>query len=248
VQDTTYVTVTNVLPVITLPATLAIELNSLGNNLSGTISDLTTGVTNYWLIQNGSMNRTGSWVHNVPIVWNVDGLGIGTYNFTIIVNDGYGLNVSGTTILNVSNWPLVITMPVTVAINGDMGGNVLSSTITDHSTGATRTYIIYRNGIPVQSGFWVHNLPLFWDVDGLAEGIYNFTIVATDGLGLTGHGTTIATVSATQPCGVCEPGPGVAALTLAVITLGLAATHLAWHVYRKYVPERKKKERSINKR
>ncbi len=243
VQDTTYVTVTNVQPVISMPATAAVEFTTLGNNLSSTITDLSTGVTEYWLFQNGSLNQTNSWVHNVPIVWDVDGLGIGIHIFTIIVNDGYGLNVSGTTMLNVSNWAPVITMPAAVAIDGDTGGNVLSSTIADHSTGATRTYVVYRNGIPVQSGFWVHNLPVFWDVDGLAAGSYNFTIVATDGLGSTGRGTTIATVSAAQPCGACDPGTGVAALTLAIITLGLVATHLAWHVYRKYVPGRKTKER-----
>jgi hypothetical protein len=125
---------------------------------------------------------------------------------------------------------------------------MLSSTIADRSTWATRTYLVYRNGIPVESGFWVHSLPVFWNVDGLAAGSYNFTIVVTDGLGLTGRGTTIATVSATQPCGACDQGPGVAALTLAIITLGLVATHLAWHVYRKYVPGRKASERPLFKR
>jgi hypothetical protein len=248
VQDTTYVTITNVLPVITMPATAAIEHNSSGNVLSSTITDLSTGVTKYWILQNGSTKQSDSWVHNVPVVWDVDGLGIGIYNITIVVNDGYGLNVSGTTMLNVSNWPPVITMPATVAINGAIGGNVLSSTIADRSTGVTRAYVVYRNGRPMQSGFWVHNLPVFWNVDGLAAGSYNFTIVVTDGLGLTGRGTTIATVSATQPCGTCDPGPGVAALTLAIITLGLVATHLAWHVYRKYVPGRKTNERPLNKR
>ncbi len=241
VQDTTYVTVANALPVINMPTTAAMEFTTLGNNLSSTITDLSTRSTKFWLLQNGSLNQTGSWEHNVPIEWEVDGLAEGSYNFTIVVNDGYGSNVSGTTILTVSNWAPVITMPATVAVNGDIGGNVLSGTIADRSIGAIQTYVVYRNGIPVQSGFWVHNLPILWNVDGLAAESYNFTIVATDGLGLTGRGTTIATVSAAQT--YYTPGLGEAALTLAIISLGLIGTHLGWHVYRKYVPGRKSKDR-----
>ncbi len=241
VQDTTYVTVTNVQPVISMSSMAAVEFTTLGNNLSSTITDLSTEVTKYWLFQNGSLKQTDTWVHNVPIVWGVDGLAEGSYNFTIVVNDGYGLNVSGTTILTVSNWAPVITMPAAVAVNGNIGGNVLSGTITDQSIGEIQTYVVYRNGIPVQAGFWVHNLPVFWNIDGLAAGSYNFTVVATDGLGLTGRGMTIATVSAAQTC--CTSGLGEAALTLAIISLGLVGTHLGWHVYRKYVPGRKSKDR-----
>jgi hypothetical protein len=244
VSGTTILTVFNLAPVITMPATAAIELTTLGNNLSSTITDLSTGATNYWLFQNGSLNQTDSWVHNVPIEWEVDGLAEGIYNFTIVVNDGYGLNVSGTSILTVFNLAPVITIPATAAIDGNTGGNVLSCTIADQSIGATTIYVVYRNGIPVQSGFWVPNIPVVWDADGLAAGSYNFTIVATDGLGLTGRGTTIATVSVTQPGGGCDPALGVATLTLAIITLGVVAAHFGWHLYRKYIPERKSKGRT----
>nr|MDO8112701.1 hypothetical protein [Candidatus Sigynarchaeota archaeon] len=175
VQDTTYVTVTNVPPVITMPATVAIEITTLGNVLSSTITDLSTGATNYTIYRNGTAIHSDSWVHNVPIVWNVDGLAEGSYNFTIVVTDGLGLSGRGTTILNVYNLPPVITMPATMAIEITTLGNVLSSTITDLSTGTTN-YTIYRNGTVIHSDSWVHNVPIVWNVDGLAEGTYNFTI------------------------------------------------------------------------
>ncbi|MBN2151081.1 MAG: hypothetical protein JW839_06540, partial [Candidatus Lokiarchaeota archaeon] len=193
VQDTTYVTISNVDPVLSMPATAAVELNTSGNELSCTVNDLSTGSTNYTLYRNGSFLLSDTWAHGVPITWDVDGLGIGTYNYTIFVDDGLGSIESGSTILNVSNWPPMVTMPASVAIDGNTGGNVLSCTIVDHSTGAAMTYVVYRNGIPVQSGFWMSSMIVVWDADGLGAGSYNFTVVASDGLGSSGSGTTIAT-------------------------------------------------------
>jgi len=61
---------------------------------------------------------------------------------------------------------------------------------------------------------------------------------------MTGSGTTLATVALSTPEG-CPTDPAIGAmLVLAIVTLGLVAAHFSWHLYRKYIPERKAKGRT----
>jgi len=60
----------------------------------------------YIVICNGNVVKSSSWASGVPIVQDIDGLNLGTYNFTITVRDGLGN--SATDEVNVSVTPMVL--------------------------------------------------------------------------------------------------------------------------------------------
>jgi len=74
-------------------------------------------------------------------------------------------------------------------------GNNITWAVTDKTTGTT-SYTVYRNGsVYGTPGSWVSGTPIVVNVDALAAGDYNFTIVVNDGLGLSAQDEVIITAA-----------------------------------------------------
>ena len=195
VQDSAVVTVlSNAQPSITHPADITYAAGQVGNVISWTITDMTTGTRSYAILRNGSPVGSGTWTTGIAISLHIDGLSPGTYNFTITATDGLGGSVQDTVLVTVLNVAPSITHPADLSYTTGQVGNVISWIITDATTG-TRSYTIYRNSTSITSGTWTSGLAVSRNVDGLPFGIYNFTIVATDGLNGSVHDSVIVTVA-----------------------------------------------------
>ncbi len=68
---------------------LTYEIGQTGHNITWVITDTTVSTPGYTIYQNGTVNATGTWTSGTPIIMDLDPLGVGVYNFTIIANDGF---------------------------------------------------------------------------------------------------------------------------------------------------------------
>jgi len=94
--------------------------------------------------------------------------------------------------------PVSITHPADITYIAGSTGNKISWTITATST-STTGYSLLRNGSWISSGSWVPGTPISIAIDGLATGIYNYTIDAWDGIGSSVQDTIIVTVLGMTP-------------------------------------------------
>src|SRR5271157_956919 len=77
-------------------------------------------------------------------------------------------------------------------------GNVLTWQVLDNLTSTVRNYTIYQDEIAVSNGTWTNLTDITLNIDGLALGTYNFTLIALDYINSTlqfsARGTIIVTV------------------------------------------------------
>ncbi|MCE7743437.1 MAG: hypothetical protein GOP50_13380 [Candidatus Heimdallarchaeota archaeon] len=93
------VTIDLVYPTMNEPEDIIYTIGDTNNYISWTAIDL--NALDYILYLNDELNKTGSWESGIPIIIDVDGLDIGTYNFTIVVEDKAGNEKVDTVIVNV---------------------------------------------------------------------------------------------------------------------------------------------------
>ncbi|HME52686.1 MAG TPA: PQQ-binding-like beta-propeller repeat protein [Candidatus Lokiarchaeia archaeon] len=217
-------------PSITHPNDITYIGGCTGNNISWTITGKTTSNGSYTLHSNATPDVSGPWTSGTPVTNSIDGLMIGSYNYTIVATDANGGSVQDTVIVTViPNVVPVITHPADITYVAGSTGNSISWTIIDATT-STRTYRIYRNYSSVTNGTWTSGTPVTCTVDGLSPGTYNYTIVAGDGLGGWVVDWVIITVHApeqgpSQPTGL-DPGTIaliiiIAACAAVVVTVGI---------------------------
>ena len=104
-SDTIWVTVsTAVVPEISSPADIAYEEGTTGHLINWTVGDRHTGT--YEIYNNSIKVDYGSWA-NGTLIWDVDGLSTGTYNFTMVVRDASSNCVADTV------WVTVMAAPTT---------------------------------------------------------------------------------------------------------------------------------------
>ncbi len=205
---------TNGVPAITHPSDMIYPAGATGNSITWTVTDASTGITNYTIYRNGTSIATGSWIDGMPKTLNVDGLSVGVYNYTILAADGYGDSVKDTVFVTVSNVALTITHPSDITYSAGITGTIISWTVTDGSTGAT-SYTIYRNSMSIATGSWTSGTPMTLNVEGLSSGIYTYTIIATDGYGDSVQDTVIVTI-------VTPASPPLDLLTIVVVSVAIA--------------------------
>jgi len=117
-------------PTITHPADISYNLGAIGNQISWTITDASTGTTSYTIFRNSTSITSGSWTSGVPITESVEGLGVGSYNYTIIATDGLGGSVQDTVIVKIvsnstpTDWLLMIFITSGVAVIVVFGMNL----------------------------------------------------------------------------------------------------------------------------
>jgi parallel beta-helix repeat protein len=119
--DSVIITVVDTIsPQLNLPKDIEYKFNTTENNIMWSVSDFNPHI--YELYINGSLDETGSW-EEPSIVIDIDGLSIGQYNYTLLVNDTSGNVAIDTVIVSVTE---IVTMTTT-------------TTITDTTTTTTTT-------------------------------------------------------------------------------------------------------------
>jgi hypothetical protein len=187
-------------PSITHESGATCTAGSTGNSISWTIMASIMGTHNpsYLVYRDGTPVTNGSWTNSTPVTLNVDGLSKGNYTYIIEAFDGLGQSVNGTVTVVVTDVPPTITHPSDVSYSHGATGNSISWTVSDTRI-STSNYTIYRNGTIIDTGSWTNGTPIIVNVDGLSDGTYNYTIVATDGYGGSVLDTVIVTVVSPSP-------------------------------------------------
>ena len=179
-------------PVVTSAGSFTYTNGTTGHNITWLPSD--ANPDHYIIYRNGSTLVYDYWASNTPIVYSVDGLNIGVYNFTIHVFDINGLMTSNSLLVTVtasSTFPPTINSPADINYAfGTIGTNIswLATDIDPNS------YSIFLNGSLTASGSWTTGNIISINIDGLAVGVYNYTIVVTDSVNLTATDTVFVTV------------------------------------------------------
>ncbi|MBN2150806.1 MAG: hypothetical protein JW839_05160 [Candidatus Lokiarchaeota archaeon] len=88
---------------ITHPADVSYTYQSTGNSISWTVGDASTGTANYSIYREGTSCFNGTWTSGVPIVFNIDGLAVGSYRYRIVARDGLGGTDEDVVLVTVQN-------------------------------------------------------------------------------------------------------------------------------------------------
>jgi hypothetical protein len=89
-------------------------------------------------------------------------------------------------------FPPVLTHPADVKMYSGTSGQV-TWLVTDLTAGNT-SWSVSRNGVGIANGTWTSGQAISANLDGLATGMYNFTIVVSNGYGGTASDTVTVTV------------------------------------------------------
>jgi hypothetical protein len=178
--STTYVSAP---PVVSHPSDQLFEVNNPGKVIDWVITDALVFNPTYSIYQNGTLNCTKSWVSGNNTNFSLSGLPVGSYNFTIIVNDGQGFITQDTVIVTV-----VANLAPTITHLGDQNialgatGKSLSWTMVDFNM-PSPWYTLYRNNIEIANGTWGSSVPVSHSLDGLPAGSYSYVLAVVDGAG-----------------------------------------------------------------
>ncbi|MHA1111625.1 MAG: hypothetical protein ACTSRE_11025 [Promethearchaeota archaeon] len=77
------------------------RIGKTGYSLSWILADPTTLIRTYSLVKDGIELINDTWIPYEEITYNVDGLEIGTYNYTLIASDGFGEEIQDTVFVTV---------------------------------------------------------------------------------------------------------------------------------------------------
>lgn len=174
------------------PTLTSMTEDTVNNKLTWIIRDLHPAT--YSIYRNGTIQGTTQLWSEAPfsVVVSLDGLLKGDYNFTIFINDTSSNWAESTVIVQVRDKiPPQITTPADITYYLGQTNIFIKWTATDRSP---KSYRIYRNGTSVDTGAWISNETIEWNIDSLAAGIYNYTIVFIDEDGNSNSDTVMVTV------------------------------------------------------
>ena len=121
----------------------------------------------------------------------LDGVTDGTFNYTIVASNAYGSDTSNTVTVIVQNYPHSFALSPVPSPNHS--GNI---TLSWTSSVYDASYTVYQNSSVIATG--LTNLSL--SLSGLADGNYNFTIVAVNAYGnATSNTVTVIVQNTTFP-------------------------------------------------
>jgi len=159
------------------PADDTIELGSTSDDITWTATDLDDDVYSIW--KNESIQVTdGSWTTSVPIVYELDGFGLGVWNITIKVEDVSGnfvIDIVWITVEDTTNPGTDSPVDDTIELGGT--SDDITWTCTDEDA---HEYEVWYNGTNWDDGSWTTSVPLVVELDGLTLGIWNMTIRFND--------------------------------------------------------------------
>jgi hypothetical protein len=206
--------------------------STTGHLITWNITNPQTGASpTYVVYLNGISAASGAWHSGIPFQVPVDGLDLGTWNYSIVADNNGGAHFIFTdwVLVTVFNHPPVITSTGTsLTFQNGTTGHAINWTITDDSIN-TATYAILRNGTQVNSSSWTSGTVISLNVDNLAPGVYNFTIVVQDGYSINGTSTATIIVTVSAPAGSSQGAGfdlhavGIVVGIIAVAALGIIA-------------------------
>ncbi|TXT57828.1 MAG: exported protein of unknown function [Candidatus Thorarchaeota archaeon] len=163
-------------PEITNPDDIEYESGSVGNLISWSATDLHP--TAFYIFQDTILVNTSQW-DGSDVEINVDGLSLGSHNYTIVFSDIGGNNASATvwvTVVDTTN--PTVSHPEDIVYSEGNQSVYLNWSLYDLNP---QNYTIYKNGTPIQSDSWMaSDLEIGVQVGDLDYGLYNFTIIAFD--------------------------------------------------------------------
>ena len=181
-------------PTVTTPDPTEYEYGTTGNVIVITAFDYQPN--NYSVFRDGDFVGEGTWQNDQPIEINIDGLEPGTYHYTIWVMDlwGNGVDVSVDVVVVDTTPPTLRSMPDFTYEVGSID-NYIRWTASDDLSG---TYQIYLDGGLIAEGDWTASNSIEINIDGLAQGRYNFTAVFFDTYANSRENTVIVYVLPSQ--------------------------------------------------
>jgi hypothetical protein len=166
-------------PSLTTPADLSYVEGAGGNSISWTATELLPSL--YTIYRDGVIVNSSTWTSGVAILESVNGLSVGNYNFTIMINDTSGNISTDTVYVEVRDAsPPTVIGSTDFSYSEGSSGNQINWTISDSNSD---NYEVYLDEISYLNGTWSDNVPELISVDGLSKGVFNFTIVAFDASG-----------------------------------------------------------------
>ncbi|MHA2198793.1 MAG: hypothetical protein ACXABN_02890 [Candidatus Thorarchaeota archaeon] len=178
-KDTVYVTVYDgTPPVVDHPADIDYPDGNTGNTITWSPTDLHP--VSYQILREGVLVKSGTWNSSgETMTISVDGLAIGSYNYTIVLVDIGSNIVTDEVIVTVYNADVpTINQPANQTISEGASGQFVTWNPLDLNPSS---YAIYRDGILVKSGAWNSSAEtISISLNGLSLGMYNFTAVVTD--------------------------------------------------------------------
>ena len=177
--DEVIVTVYNAdVPSINQPANQTISEGSQG--LSVTWNPLDLNPASYAIYQDGVLVKSGQWNSSAETInISLDGLTLGTYNFTALVTDLDSNIVTDTVWVTVIDGtsPIVDSPGDITYDEGSPGGSITWDPSDLHPV----SYTVYLDGSIIKSGIWnLTSESISISVDGYLVGEYNFTIAVFD--------------------------------------------------------------------
>jgi hypothetical protein len=195
VSDIVFVTIVDTTSPILVSSPLDVQYSEAvtGNTLSWNATD--NYPDTFEVYRNGTLTGdSGSWTNTGLININIDGLVKGIYNYTILLNDTSGNEVSDIVFVAVvdTTSPIFVFSPADLQYSEGTIGNTLSWNSTDTYPD---TFVIYRNGsLTGDSGNWNNSDNIIINIDELLKGVHNYTIVIYDTSGNQESDTVFVTV------------------------------------------------------
>ncbi|WP_371803869.1 BspA family leucine-rich repeat surface protein [Candidatus Lokiarchaeum ossiferum] len=187
-------------PEVDHPTDITYAYESINNEIVWTVGD--ENPDEYRVdIDSSEYIALTSWSNgSLPV--NIDGLSVGSYNFTIIVYDIFGFMSIDTVILEVTetNAPNVDSPADVSYIAGNLGSNIT------WSVGDENPYQVklFRDSVLIQQATW-ENGSIIINVDGLDEGSYTYTIELIDWYGNSASDNVMVTVTEANPPDIDSP-------------------------------------------
>jgi hypothetical protein len=192
-----------------VPNDISYTSGATGNILEWNATDESVENTTYTVYVDSSPlsgHTDENWTSGELISVNVDGLSVATHNVSIVLTDGLGASAQDSVNVTVTSndSPAYNELPSDISYTEGETGNTIEWNFTDEGT-SNPNYTVYVNTTPYTgyiNNSWSSGIPITVNVDGLAAGIYNFTIVASDGLGETISDEVIVTVNERETGGL----------------------------------------------
>ncbi len=199
-SDTVFVTVNDVTPpVIESPGDQFIFTGTTGNVLRWNVSDLYIASA---VVYRDGVQQTGAGFYGTFVNISIDGLMVGDYNYTVLVWDTSSNEATDTVIVTVwdPDVPIIDSPPDVDMLEGTTGESITWNPETAHPS----SYEVRRNGSVIESGSW-DNSSITVSLDGLARGVYNYTLTVWDMSGNSNSDTVMVEVIETDPPVVDSP-------------------------------------------
>ncbi len=177
-------------PTINSPEDIEISMGDPGASITWTPEDATPD--RYEVLDQGLLFENDTW-DGSPITVQLDTLTLGVHNLTITVWDVDNRSISDTVFVTVvDDAPPSIDGPGDLDITLGTTGNTI---VWDPKDPSPASYEIFKDQVSIKTGIWNSSLEtITQNIDGLAWGQYNYTLLVTDEDEMTATDTVIVTV------------------------------------------------------